>query len=367
MFLPLLAVLAALLPRAARAEEEVRIAIVAGKAKVRVAATKLAVYDGDSGDRVYWSEDGTADVRATPTGVEIEGKARGRRLIVEGEPGVRVEGRLYLGRIAVEREAGGKTVIAINRLPLETYLLGIVGSEMSPEWPAEALKAQAVAARTYALQRRMMMRAADKPYDLESTVLSQVYEGAERIRPTVVAAVVATRGEVISYKHRLAEALFHSTCGGTTVSAREAFGNSVPYLVPQKCKWCNQSNKYRWSLALTLDKVTKALRASKLIGPKATVDALSRKDPSGPVLVTIGKKQEKLSAKAVRASLGYMVVLSDRFTATSGKKDTALEGMGFGHGVGMCQWGAKGLSDRGMSHKEILEHYYSGAEVKRIY
>ncbi len=360
--------------QAARAEEEVRIALVAGKPKITVAAQKLAIYDGEAGERLAWTGDGTAVLVATDKGVEITGadlRFDGRRtsaqLMIEGDPGVRVEGKLYLGRIAISREGTAKTLIAINRLPLETYLLGIVGSEMSPEWPMEALKAQAVAARTYALQRRMMMRAADRPYDMEATVLSQVYEGAERIRPSVVAAVVGTHGEVIAYKHRLAEALFHSTCGGRTVSAREAFGNAVPYLIPRACPWCKESARYRWSMVVTLDRLTKALRAAKLIGPRATVDALARPDASGAVVVTLGKKKEKLSAKKVRAAIGYTVISSDRFTAVTSGKSVSFEGMGFGHGVGMCQFGAKGLADRGMSHREILEHYYEGARVKRAY
>lgn len=370
--LGLLALLGAGLPAPAQAEEEVRIAIVAGKTSVQVEATKLAIYDGDSGERVAWSPEGAAELRVGAKGVELAGPTlrfdgpRGvARLMIEGEPGVRVDGKLYLGRIQVARD-GGKLIV-INRLPIETYLLGIVGSEMSPEWPMEALKSQAVAARTYAMQRRMMMRAADRPYDLEATVLSQVYEGAERIRPSVVAAVVATHGEVLTYKHRLAEALFHSTCGGKTVAAREAFGNTVPYLVPRACPWCKESARYRWSITLTLDKLTKALRAAKLIGARQTVDALSRAEGSQTVVVTTGKKKEKLSAKKVRAAVGYTVISSERFTTSTQGKAVTFEGMGFGHGVGMCQFGAKGLADRGMSHREILEHYYAGARVKRAY
>src|SRR4029077_10764001 len=112
----------------------------------------------------------------------------------------------------------------------------------------EALKAQAVAARTYALQRRMMMRAANKAYDLESSVISQVYKGADRIRPSVIQAVKETRGEVMSFHHGLVEALFHSTCGGKTSSALAAFGRAVPYLIPKPCRWCRDSARHRWHL-----------------------------------------------------------------------------------------------------------------------
>ncbi|MFO0728858.1 MAG: SpoIID/LytB domain-containing protein [Myxococcota bacterium] len=371
--LALLALVAWATPAAA--EEEVRILLASGKAVVRIEAPGLAIYDGKTGDRVATATGkGRAELVPAGGGVglkgpEVRAEAEGPfdRLFVESEHGVRVEGRLYLGRITVEREAKKGSLIVINRLPLETYLLGIVGSEMSPEWPLEALKAQAVAARTYALERHMMMQAADRPYDLEATVLSQVYQGAERIRPSVVTAVVSTRGEVLSYRHQLAQALFHSTCGGKTVSAERAFGNRVPYLVPEPCPWCRDSTRYRWSMSLVLDKLEKQLQKAGLLSGKGKLSALERGTTEGSLLATVGKKTVELSAKQVRAALGYMVMMSDRFTATTTEGRVEIEGVGFGHGVGMCQWGARGQAERGLGHVEILEHYYRGAEVKRIY
>jgi stage II sporulation protein D len=358
----------------ARAEEEVRILLASGKKQVSLEGERLAFYDGDAGDRVAWGplvDDGRAVAADGKVAIEARGlkldapRPEGRRLYVESESGVRVEGRLYLGRVTLELDPKKGTLVVINRLPMETYLLGLVGAEMNPDWPLEALKAQAVAARTYALQRRMMMRAADKPYDMEATVLSQVYLGADKIRPSVIEAVVATRGEVVAYKHRLVEALFHSTCGGTTVAANEVFGNSVPYLSPAKCPWCKESNRSRWTLVLPLEKLGKILERHKLIRGK--LKKLERGDVRGPLWATVGSKRQRLSPKEVRQALGYMVMLSERFTAEVDGKDVEFAGVGFGHGVGMCQWGAKGQADRGLSHREILEHYYAGAEVKRIY
>ena len=191
------------------AEEEVRISIASNKSSVSIEAPKLAVFDADVGDRLArGTKSVTVEVEPKDNDVIAEGEglvydnkkthARGRRIVFESEEGIRVDGRLYLGRVTVQNDRGRLTVI--NRLPLETYLLGIVGSEMSPLWPGEALKAQAVAARTYAMQRRMRRRAANKRYDLESTVLSQVYKGADRIAPSVIEAVRQTRGEVVSFK-----------------------------------------------------------------------------------------------------------------------------------------------------------------------
>jgi stage II sporulation protein D len=370
----LVAVGLALVGAPARAEEEVRILLASGKKQVSLEGERLAFYDGDAGDRVAWgplveggraiADDGKVVIEAR--GLKLDApRAEGRRLYVESESGVRVEGRLYLGRVTLELDPKKGTLVVINRLPMETYLLGLVGAEMNPDWPLEALKAQAVAARTYALQRRMMMRAADKPYDMEATVLSQVYLGADKIRPSVIEAVVATRGEVVAYKHRLVEALFHSTCGGTTVAANEVFGNAVPYLSPAKCPWCKESNRSKWTLVLPLEKLGKVLERHKLVRGK--LKKLERSDVRGPLWATVGNKRQRLSPKEVRQALGYMVMLSERFTAEVDGKNVEFTGVGFGHGVGMCQWGAKGQADRGLSHREILEHYYVGAEVKRIY
>jgi stage II sporulation protein D len=364
------AVIALFVPASAHSEEEVRIALAAGRSRVSIEGTKLALFDGEGGVRLaFASAIATLDVRPEEPGVRVDGRGldrsgaiRAKKLVIEGPDGVRVDGRLYLGRISVEREASGKLIV-INRLPIETYLLGIVGSEMSPSWPIESLKAQAVAARTYALQRRMMMRAANRPYDLESTVLSQVYQGAERIRPSVVDAVASTRGEILAFRHQLAEALFHSTCGGQTVSAREAFGTEVPYLAPKKCGFCTGSDRYRWEVSLTLDELGKRLKNAGLGSGKLTALA-KRRDG---IDLTFGKKKQSVSPKKLRAAVGYTVILSERFDTQAKGQKVIFRGSGFGHGVGMCQWGARGQADRGLGHEEILRHYYSGAEVKRAY
>lgn len=358
----------------ARAEDEVRISIVSAVPQVRIAAKELAVFDGDVGDRVAWSKaqneitvvrSGKNELRIKGKGLEFdrESNAAFRTLLFEAQSGIRVDGKLYLGRVSVGSDAKG--VFVINRLPLETYLLGIVGSEMPPSWSDEALKAQAVAARTYAVQRRMYMRAGNKPYDLESNVLSQVYNGAENITPSVVQAVLATRGEVLSFRHFPLEALFHSTCGGSTVSSRDVFGQAVPYLVKRPCTFCKPSTKYRWQLELPLSEISKRLKSAKIV--KTHLTEVERDESAKLVSLKNGTSTTNVTAKALRAALGYSVILSERFSAKTSGKGVIFEGRGFGHGVGMCQWGAKGLAERGLGYREILGHYYQGARIKRIY
>lgn len=357
--------------RGAHAEEELRIALLSGQSKVDTGGQDLTIYDGDVGDALAtWQGDASATIVAKKGRLTIveKGKTLGSatRLLVEAKAGVRVGRGIYLGRVELSLEKGGQRFLAINRLPLETYLLGIVGSEMSPEWPIEALKAQAVAARTYAMQRHMMMRAANKPYDLESSVLSQVYKGAERIRPSVIQAVKETRGEVMAYEYGLVEALFHSTCGGKTRSAKDAFGRAIPYLVERECDWCRDSNRRRWSLSFSLAEVSRELEKARL--SKGKVERFTRSDGDRFVAMKPKKgSKRELTPRSVREAIGYSALYSERFTAETKGNKVHFHGSGFGHGVGMCQWGARGMALAGKDHAEILEYYYAGASLKRLY
>lgn len=352
----------------ALAEDEVRISIADRARSVVVAGDRLSIFDGESGDRLYaWSGGGTAQIRRGGPGLQVVAGAKAvaaaKRLLVEAVDSVRVDQGVYFGRIEVRVHRG--RILVINRLPLETYLLGIVGSEMSPAWPIEALKAQAVAARTYAVQRRMMMRAANRPYDLESSVLSQVYNGAERIRPSVIRAVKETRGEVLAFTHDVVQALFHSTCGGRTVSAKAAFGREVPYLKPRRCKWCRQSSRHRWSLEIPLSEMSMKLRRARLA--KHELTGVSRASETNLVRLEEGRRKRQVSPKKVRRAVGYGELYSTRFTAETKGHTVHIHGRGFGHGVGMCQWGAKGMAEAGRSYRQILGYYYRGVRLKRIY
>lgn len=359
-----------LLP-AAYAEQEVRISLLADRAKVTVAGEKLKVIDADLGEQLFRSEQPVSFsvVAVEEEGLDIKlpgGARRVRRLFVEAEGALQVEGGVYFGRMEIGPDADNPARIqVVNRLRLETYLLGIVGNEMSPAWHIEALKAQAVAARTYAMQRRAAMRAANRPWDLASTVISQVYKGAERIGPSVIQAVKETKGEVMSFDHDVVEALFHSTCGGATVPAEKAFGGQRDYLVEVECPWCEDSTRYRWKKDYKLSTVANKLRSAKLVdGRLSDVD---RDDVDDPVAVKAGGSTKEVRPRDFRRAMGYGSLYSDRFEAETKGGTVKIEGRGFGHGVGMCQWGARGQAEQGRNYRQILAHYYRGAVVRRLY
>lgn len=364
---------AALVPAGAFAEEEVRIRIYEARS-VEVSGAGLQLFDADlgaelklpAGRRAVWLAFDDDGVRASVfDGGKRKAVATVRSILLQAQGTLKVDKGRYLGRIEVVVDEKARRVRVVNRLPLETYLLGIVGSEMPASWPLEALKAQSVAARTYAMYRRMMMRAAGRPYDMESTVLSQVYKGADHIRPRVIRAVEETRGQVLSFAHGLVEAMFHSTCGGHTRSAASVYGREVPYLKARRCEWCRGSSRYRWRVRVPMKKLTAALQARDLV--KGAVQAVRR--PKGSPVVEVATRGRRVSVppRQVRAALGYGALYSGAFTARSRRGEVVFRGRGFGHGVGMCQWGARGMAAAGRSHVDILEHYYAGAAVRRIY
>ena len=341
----------------AAAEPEVRILLGQGRTPIRISGEDLRVWAdarpipvGD-GVRLRFLNGGQVEVRARR-------RVRGQRIRIEGAGPLQVGDGLYLGTIEVDGDAGS----IVNGLPIETYLLGIVGSEMPASWPAAALQAQAVAARTYALQSRLRMRSSGRAFDVHDSVLSQVYKGAADIAPSVVSAVETTTGQVLAFEHFPAEALFHSTCGGRTRSAEDVFGNEVPYLRARRCKWCRESARHRWSLDIPLKQTEDLLRAAGLVDGK-----LRRVDGDAERVVIKGRRRREVGPRRLRAALGPQRLYSTDFEARTRRGRLHLEGRGFGHQVGMCQWGARGMAREGRDFREILNHYYPGVPIKRAW
>ncbi len=262
------------------------------------------------------------------------------------------------GQIEVRIDGDGLT--AINVVPVEEYLMAVLGSEMPATFPEEALKAQAVAARTYALQRKI--GAWGKPYHLSATVLSQVYGGARAEHERTRAAVRATVGEILVYRMEPIEAYFHSSCGGRTETGLAALGREMPYLPSVSCP-CQEVNRSEWNLTLERADLAKLLK-------RADALSIAGRDGSGRVsALTLESDSERrtLAGTEFRRLMGYDKVRSLAFTLESKGPRFLLEGKGYGHGAGLCQWGAKALAERGSTYSEILSHYFPGAERRLIY
>ena len=343
--------------------------------------------------------------------------------------------RRYRGLVRVLPD--GDRLQAVNQLGLEHYLASVVGSEMPASWPAEALRAQAVAARTYALAQLKP----EAPFDLRSTVASQVYRGTEAETDSTRSAVAATRSLVLSHGGSLIEAVFHSSSGGSTENSGELWTRQLPYLVsvPDRDKL---SPWHQWSVRFEPEQLRRAfqetagasrievlaasstgrVRRARVIGPAGSLDLSGselrqrlglrstlvqfRFEPPlapGPAGgITTATAEANAAASALnrggnRAATGPSTAglpaggplpppplpgaagQGDRSTAaaldptitgqlrqeplTAPLPALEVVGRGFGHGVGMSQWGAYGLALQGVSYVQILRHYYRGAQL----
>lgn len=282
--------------------------------------------------------------------------------------------RLIAAAVAVlaARGAAGEELIRllvrespeeIRELRLEDYVAGVVGGEMPASFPPEALKAQAVAARSYALTRKVEAQAADRRWDIATGVLAQVFSHAN---PAAVAAAEATVGEVLVQGMEPVEAYFHAACGGRTEAGMPALARDHPYLASVQCGYCDAAPRSRWKVTIPGAELG---RAARLPGPATAVRVVAR-TASGraeKVELVAGGRGATLSATELRQRLGYARLPSLAFEVRPASGGFAFEGRGVGHGAGLCQWGAAGMARAGIGYREILLHYYPGTEVKRMY
>lgn len=275
--------------------------------------------------------------------------------------GFTFNGRPYRGTFV--RDADGAIV---STVPLEAYLYSVVPREMPPSWPAAALAAQAVCARTYVLQRSSPRRS----YDLVPSEADQVYGGVESETPAARAAVDGTARSVLRFGDGFAEALYSSCCGGHTESSSDAWGSApVPYLGGLVCPYCTASPNYRWQREVQLSAIASAF-ASEL----APYGALREVHP-GPAdasgrLRTVELRAERGSAfvkgTLFRMRVGPRVIpslLVTKLAPAEAPEHVRIEGGGLGHGIGLCQWGARGMALEGASSGSILRFYFPGTTI----
>ncbi|MCX5656988.1 MAG: SpoIID/LytB domain-containing protein, partial [Candidatus Omnitrophica bacterium] len=201
----------------------------------------------------------STDVFPTPEGIEI-GKKPYKFFGVKIEPGkdafILINDRIYRGEIDIIRTKDARLLL-VNHVGLEDYLYGVLYHEVSPRWPIEALKAQAIVSRTYALYQKSINETRD--FDLTSDFYSQVYGGKTSEKYRTTRAVDLTRGEVLIYEGKLLPAYFHATCGGHTEDAGELWNTDLVPLKGVKCNFCRLSPHYRWENSLNLKEVMEKL------------------------------------------------------------------------------------------------------------
>jgi stage II sporulation protein D len=293
--------------------------------------------------------------------VIVDGTAY-RRLNFAGSSAVYVNGKPYRG--VAEATPGEKGVLVVNELPLEEYLVGLINCEISSAWPIEAVKAQAVIARTYALNRKQARGTSF--YHLESSVIDQVYDGCEIEDSRARRGVSDTAGEVLSYQGAVIQAFYHSNCGGRTEASEHVWGKHLPYLGGVDCRYCLTSPSSAWDLKIALPELEERLKAA---GHKVSGVTDIRPGPRNSrgrlkhVVVAASRGDLTLTGDQFRKAIGYSVIKSTNFTVRVEKREAVFSGLGNGHGVGLCQWGAKQRALDGFGYAEILSYYYPGTNL----
>ncbi len=268
----------------------------------------------------------------------------------------------YRGRIELLKRHD--KLIVINIINIEDYLKGVLYNEVSHYWPMEVLKAQAVVARTYALYLKRHNTVG--LYDLDSTQLYQVYRGvnAERYRLTV--AVNETKGEVLVYNKKLFPAFYHSCCGGRTEYVGELWKINIPVLRSVKCRFCEICPYFNWTYTIAVSDFLKKIRSFGVYGSVVNDIRVSSYTKSGRVKqieVDTDQGSYKILAKDLRLKIGSSLLRSTKFSIRFLGNKIVFKGKGWGHGVGMCQWGAYNMAKMGYNYRYILEFYYPGSSI----
>ncbi len=349
--------------------------------RVRVVYTKAAVTLSGTGTYTYQLKKG-GKVYTTSGGVKVRSS---RNTIIVGQRGfkgevvaipvdttemLKINGRRYRGFL-VFHPIGGSKFDVVEYVPMNEYLYGVLPREVEPSWPMDALKAQAVVSRTYAQSN--VLRAKYERYDVSSGVMDQVYGGSDVEAPESNYAVDQTRGEIlVDQTGKPVQAFFHSSCGGMTerpqnvwksANAEDVFGT-----VPDS--FCEGDPHYHWRLTISYASIRAKLRRAGVSVKEIKKISINKKTESGRAAsfsVTTAGGTIEVPGNKFRLALGPEALRSTLVTSlTAGKKTVVFEGRGWGHGAGLCQWGACGRAKAGQTYKEIIQTYYPKAALSKI-
>lgn len=318
----------------------------------------LKVIDKKTGKIIYESKN--TELLFTPE------KINNIYQIEAGQNPIFINNKGYRGTFELHNVLG--KIYIINIVNIEEYLISVVPSEMPSSWNNEALKAQAIAARTYTYYH--LTKNGDKKsiYDLDATTNFQVYKGIVAEKDSSSRAVTDTAGLVMTYNYEPILAYFHSTSGGKTADDKYVWGGEdMPYLASVTCTYSKESPHYEWTAEISLLDIEKALMSKyQRIGKIKKITFKKFDERVVEVNIVHSNGTLLLSGNQFRLLLDPAKLKSTFFTAKQNKTSFHIYGRGWGHGVGMCQWGAKGRGEKGFSYEQILTYYYKNVKLTRI-
>ncbi len=349
----------------AQAVETIRVAFVPDVLSVTLAGSPNLDFKTSDGRRFAGGVKTPVEIIVGPQGLTFQGQPTQLHELIVSSTG----GDIHLNDLTV----GGILHIVffrdslrlINELDVEEYLKGVVPIEISPQWIPEALKVQAIIARTYVLHQRQVNLG--KEYDVLASTADQVYGGRSREHPTANQAVADTSGLVLTFDGEPILAAYHSTSAGPTEDASEVWGMTLPYLKGVSCPFDQNSPYYQWDKSFGMEAVQELFsKAGYSLGTIASITPFRWTGAGRISRIRLLHSQGELILKAedLRRVLGYTELPSTRFRIEKIGREMQIHGNGYGHGVGLCQWGAKEMAEMGYSYDKILKYYYPGVRVE---
>ncbi len=359
-----------------------------GPVAVRAAGTSAAVIDAsgmvkDLGLDKLMAVNGEGRVFSLQETESPAIKAASRTIEFKGSSGLNLvtlkngtSSKRYRGGLDFCLEEGKLT--AVNVLNIEDYLRGVVPSEMPSDWPAEALKAQAVAARNYALQSIETTRG--DTFNVYNTMTSQVYGGYDAETAAANKAVEGTRSVVMLSGGKTVSAFFHSSSGGFTENSEDVWTGRLSYIRSKEDPYDKNSKHYNWEVTYSAVQLRDKLAAAGYKFSKVTDVIEVERTSSGARVMELAVKGvgadgkslrvEIKNADKVRAALGLKSSLfkfTNKYDRSKNLTEINITGSGWGHGLGMSQYGARGMAQEDFDYKEILKYYYSGIKFAEDY
>jgi len=356
------------LPQDLRPLSVIRILILKDKWSLKIqtpASYKLTDKAGNlllSGKQLKLTE-----IKPLPKGIQVGSKQLEVNAIRITSPyEIKIGKYAYMGIIEIMKHYKSGKLMVVNEISLEEYLKGVLPREVNPNWPLDALKAQAVASRTYAIFH--IIKSKNNPWALSSDVRGQVYRGSNVNHELSDAAVDSTRGQILTYQNAVFPAFFHATCGGATTSIQNVWNYKIhPSMQSVSCPFCKGTIHYKWDAKYTPIEIETRLAKEGYKVPGVKMIVADQIDESGRA--GIFRVTGKNGTVIVPSNIFRMAMDPFRFKSTHLRtlervgQHFVFRGTGWGHGVGLCQYGAKNQGKIPRHYKEILSHYYPMSEL----
>ncbi|HLC40487.1 MAG TPA: SpoIID/LytB domain-containing protein [Methylomirabilota bacterium] len=345
----------------------IRVALIEGAETLEVSGAPIRVSDQAGRQAVTLQR---SPIKIIPLRSDLEvGGTRFPVPVVRIEPvgssTFKIGGREYRGSFEIWRQ--GNTLVLVNELPFEEYLVGALRGEVPEKWPMEVLRAQAIVTRTYAAYHRQLNHA--KPYHVVATTAHQLFLG--RVDPSSPhwSAVRDTAGAVLTWSGRLFPSFYHAESGGRTEQPQAVFSGWLPSLPGIRDEFSGSGPHVKWSMELRLDSLRDLLKKNGLVTGSITGIEVAERSPSlrvAKLAILHTGGQTLVSGNDFRRMVGYETLKSTLFGVAVDGEVARFEGRGYGHGVGFSQWGAKEMAERGYTVRQILEYYYPGTQLTTL-